>query len=133
MAGLLQALLLVRRYEQYNEEEGESMSIEVNELDSLKEGIKKLTDEVRKRDDQRQFVTPDYLTESFLQKHTRVAGVQELLHKSGFGIDSVASFKAIPDGQWDQYISSISDFASWEEMLSSARGEDAKRKMGFGS
>jgi hypothetical protein len=109
------------------------MNTEVNKLDSLRADLKKLADDVGKRDDQRQFIIPNYLTKSFLEKHTRVADAQELLDKSGFKIDSVASFKAIPDGQWDQYISSVSDFASWEEMLSAARGEDAKHKMGFSS
>lgn len=109
------------------------MSTEVNKLDGFKADLKKLADDVGERDDQRPFIIPNYLTKSFLEKYTSVADVQELLDKSGFKIDSVASFKAIPDGQWQQYISSISDFASWEEMLSSARGEDAKRKMGFSS
>ena len=71
---------------------------------------------------------PDLLTESFLAKHSNVTDAQALFDKSGFEVESAEAFKAIPDDEWDQYISSVSSFDSWKEMLQSATAEYAKCK-----
>ncbi|OOE81419.1 hypothetical protein BZG72_11170 [Salinivibrio sp. PR6] len=109
------------------------MSVKITGMDSLQKKLKKMADGARELDGQHQVAIPDLLTESFLAKHTKFTNAQELFDNSGFKIDSPEDFKAIPDDEWDQYISSVSSFESWNEMLQSATAEYAKRKMGLSS
>ena len=109
------------------------MSVKITGMDSLQKKLKKMADGARELEGQHQVAIPDLLTEPFLAKHTSFANAQELFDKSGFKINSAEDFKAIPDYEWDQYISSVSSFESWKEMLQSATVEYAKRKMGLSS
>ena len=62
----------------------------------------------------------DLLTDQFIQAHTQLSSLTALLEKSGFVINSIDDFKAIPDKEWDDYISSVSDFQNWQDMLREA-------------
>jgi hypothetical protein len=108
------------------------MSVKITGLDGLQKKLKKMADGARELEGQHQVAIPDLLTDKFLAKHTKLTNAQELFDKSGFKIDSAEDFKSIPDAEWDQYISSVSDFNSWKEMLQSATVEYAKIKMGLG-
>lgn len=62
----------------------------------------------------------DLLTDQFIQAHTQLSSSNALFEKSGFVISSIDDFKAIPDKEWDDYISSVSDFQNWQDMLREA-------------
>lgn len=107
------------------------MSVKITGMDSLEKKLKKIADRARELDGKHQIALTDLLIESFIAKHTNFVNAQELFDNSDFKVDSAEAFKAIPDDEWDQYISSVSSFDSWKEMLHSASAEYAKRKMGF--
>jgi len=105
----------------------------INGLNDMQKKLKKMADGARELEGKHQVAMTDLLIPSFLAKHTSIADAQELFDRSGFKIDSAEDFRAIPDDEWDQYISSISDFNTWKEMLQAATAEYAKRKMGLSS
>jgi hypothetical protein len=107
------------------------MSVEIKGFDELQKKLKKMSDGMKELEGSNRISIPELLTQSFLLKHTKFKDAQELFDKSGFTIDSAEDFKAIPDGDWDSYISSVSDFNSWKEMLQAATAEYVKRKMGL--
>ena len=109
------------------------MSVKISGLDSLQKKLKKMSDDAREIEGEHQVAISDLLTPSFLAKHTSCANAQELFDRSGFKIDSAKDFKTIPDEEWDQYISSISEFSTWRKMLQAATAEYAKCKMGLSS
>ena len=109
------------------------MSVKITGLDSLQKKLKKMSDGARELEGKHQVAISDLLTPSFLAKHTSCTNAQELFDRSGFKIDSAEDFKTIPDEEWDQYISSISKFSAWSEMLQAATMEYAKCKMGLSS
>lgn len=73
----------------------------------------------------------DILTPQFIAQHTKFANAGELFAASGFDVNSQSAFEAIPEGELDTFISSVSSFRSWREMLNSAGAAWAKRKLGL--
>jgi hypothetical protein len=107
------------------------MSLKVTGFDELQKKLKKMADGAKELEGEHQVAMPDLLTESFVSSHTPFKDAQELFDNSGFKIESQEDFQAIPDAEWDIYISSVSDFENWEQMLQSATAEYAQRKMGL--
>ena len=107
------------------------MTVKITGLDNLQKKLKKMADGAKELEGQHNVAIPDLLTDSFLSIHTSFVNAQELFDKSGFAIGSPEDFKAVPDEEWDQYISSVSGFSTWTDMLQSAMAEYTKRKMGL--
>jgi hypothetical protein len=103
------------------------MSVKIKGLD----GLQRISDKAKGLDGKHNVPIPELLTRSFLAKHSKFNNAQELFDESGFTINSAEDFKTIPEADWDKYISSVSDFNSWQEMLQSATAEYVKIKMGF--
>jgi hypothetical protein len=109
------------------------MSVKIKGLNKLQKKLEKISDSAKKLEEKHQVPISELLTRSFLAKHSKFKDPQELFDKSGFTINSEEDFKAIPDADWDKYISSVSDFSSWKEMLQAATAEYVKRRMGLRS
>ena len=73
----------------------------------------------------------ELLTPEFVARHTKFASADEMFDASGFKVETQEDFAAIPDDKWDEYIRSISSFASWQEMLARAGEQWAAKKLGF--
>lgn len=71
----------------------------------------------------------DLFPRDFMTRHTRASSFEEFLEASPFDVNSESDFKNIPDGPWDDYIRSATQFSSWHEMLQAAAGEYAKKKL----
>lgn len=71
------------------------------------------------------------LTPAFVARHMQFASTDEFFEQSGFKIESLEDFAAIPDEEWDEYIRSVSGFSRWRAMLSKAGESRATEKMGL--
>lgn len=94
----------------------------LNKLRNLAENIKKL-------DGNHSLSIPELLTPKFLADCSIFSSAQELFDKSGFTINSSSDFKAIPDEEWDAYISKNTTYDSWSDMLKKAGSEWARAQL----
>jgi hypothetical protein len=54
-----------------------------------------------------------------------------MFEASGFKIESIEDFAAIPDVAWDEFIRAHTSVSTWEAMLGEAGGAWAARHLGF--
>lgn len=73
----------------------------------------------------------EILTPEFVSSHTTFGNADELFKASGFDVSSQASFEAIPEDKLDVFISSVSKFTSWRELLNAAGAEWSEAKVRF--
>lgn len=67
----------------------------------------------------------------FISSHSSFADIDSLFKASGFKAETMEDLEAIPDEEWDAFISSNTDFDSWSEMREAAMGEYVKKKLSF--
>ncbi|MED1190458.1 hypothetical protein [Bacillus paralicheniformis] len=71
----------------------------------------------------------ELLTEAFLRKHTDFSSLEEFESHEMFS--KYPTFQEIPDHELDNYVSSNSKFASWNEMFEVAGKEYLSKKLGL--
>lgn len=74
----------------------------------------------------------DKMPPAFVSAHSSFADLDALFKGSGFKIDTLDDFAAIPDAEWDAFIRSSTDFESWEEMQVVANREYVTAKLNKG-
>jgi hypothetical protein len=105
------------------------LKVETFGLDGFQKDLEKLEEGIREIDGKHSVPMPEVLTDSFVSEHTKFSSLNELLETSGFDAESAEDFEAIPDEPWDDYISSVSCFNSWQDMLESACAKWATSKL----
>lgn len=107
----------------------------------MKSGIK-ITGDFRKRLDdlaqksrelagQHQIPLSELMPGDFIGASSSFVSLEELFAASPFEIHSLDDFKAIPDEDWDRFISTNTSFATWAEMQQAAIREWTRQKLGF--
>lgn len=98
---------------------------------SVTENLKPLEDLARRAeqlDGQHNIPIAELLTPPFLSNCSRFQSIEEMFEASGFKIESMEDFKAIPDREWDAFIAANTSYADWQTLLTSAvRTWTAKR------
>lgn len=100
-------------------------------FDDLRRKLSDMANRAEKLDGTHQVPLSDLLTRSFMRKHSRFSSFDKFLDASPFKVETSEDFDAIPDADMDAYVSSVTDFDSWEDMLGEATQEYISRKMGF--
>lgn len=59
--------------------------------------------------------SPDFMVE-----FTDFSSIDEMLQASGYKADTPEDFAAIPDDDWDAFVSRSTRFATWEDMRAAA-------------
>jgi hypothetical protein len=101
------------------------INIDTSGLDKLQKNLKNLkTEEVP---------VSELLNPNFMEKHTKAKDFEDFVLKSGL-VDqgqpiTPEVFKALPDEEWDKYISEQTSFSSWDDMLGKAGAERIKKKL----
>lgn len=52
----------------------------------------------------------------FMKANTDFSTLEEMFAQSGFKVDTAEDFKAIPDAEWEVFITARTKFESWLEM-----------------
>lgn len=58
----------------------------------------------------------DVFNDSFIREYTNAKTIQGLFKKSGYTLETVNDFIAIPDEEWDEFIAKNTSFDSWKAM-----------------
>lgn len=101
---------------------------------TVEKNLKPLEDLVRRArelDGQHEISVANLLTPDFLGQCSRFKSADELFEASGFSVQSVEDFRAIPDAEWDTFISGNTTFASWQDMLNAAVKEWTIKQLGL--
>ena len=101
-----------------------SMKITIN-----RKGLDQLLKNAKEMEGTHQVKLTDTLNPKFVSSHSKFSDLEALFAASGFKIDSLEDFAAIPDNEWDKFISENTDFTSWEEMQRSGGTEYMKAKL----
>ncbi|CAI2797055.1 hypothetical protein K7402_04870 [Pseudomonas fluorescens group sp.] len=104
-----------------------SMKITIN-----RKGLDQLLKNAKEMEGTHQVKLTDTLNPEFVSSHSKFSDLEDLFAASGFKIDSPEDFAAIPDDEWDKFISENTDFTSWEEMQRSGGIEYMKAKLNKG-
>lgn len=107
------------------------MSVKITGLKDLEAKMKDLGTRAENLDGTHKVPLTELITSSFIQSCSRFSSVEELFKASGFKIDSAEDFKALPDGQWDDFISHNTNYDSWDEILSEAVKIWTKNQLGL--
>lgn len=101
------------------------MSIKIRRtgnFDKLKKNLKKL-------DGSHQVKLTDLMNESFISTCSNFSSLEDLFNASGFKFESQEDFEAIPDDEWDEFITNNTTYKDWSEMKSAASAEYAKTQL----
>ncbi|NWA81650.1 hypothetical protein [Pseudomonas sp. D2002] len=104
-----------------------SMKITIN-----RKGLDRLLKNAKEMEGAHQVKLIDTLNPEFVSSHSKFSDLETLFAASGFKIDSPEDFAAIPDDEWDKFISENTDFTSWEEMQRSGGIKYMKAKLNKG-
>lgn len=100
----------------------------LNELTKYFKNIEKNAKELEKT----QSISFDILFNSkFMSKHTVFSSFDSLLEAGNYKVNSQEDFEAIPDDEFDTFISSNTKFESWQDMIDTASTEYALNKLGL--
>lgn len=103
----------------------------INGLNDLSKKLDQLANNAEDLGNTKSASVTDILTPEFVAQHTRFANANEFFEASGFDVSSQSAFEAIPEGELDTFVSSVSSFGSWRDMLNTAGTAWAKRKLGL--
>ena len=101
-----------------------SMKITIN-----RKGLDQLLKNAKEMEGTHQVKLTDTLNAEFVSSHSKFSDLEALFAGFGFKIDSPEDFAAIPDEDWDKFISENTDFSNWEEMQRSAGTAYMKAKL----
>lgn len=105
--------------------------MKIKGLDELTKKLDDLASNAEKLHGTHQVPVQDVLTPAFVAKHTRFANVDEMFDASLFNIQTSADLAAVPDAEWDAFISSVSPFSTWQAMTTAAAREWSIAKLGL--
>jgi hypothetical protein len=86
-------------------------------------GLKTLTENAKKLDGEHQVLLLDLLSPEFMSAHTKSPDFLSFCESAGYKVETAEDLEAIPDGPWDAYIKSETEFENWLEMQKAAGAE----------
>jgi len=107
------------------------MSFKITGLDDLQKNLQNLADKAEALDGQHTVSFEELFIEDFMTSNTQFSSLDELLENGKYDVNSPEDFKAIFGDAFDAYISEVTEFASWEEMLEEATTQYAVGQLGF--
>lgn len=106
------------------------MGFKSDGFDDLLKGLENLEKQA-KESCGKQIPINDLLNVSFMKKYTSFSNFDDFLDASGFVVNSQEDFEAIPDDEFDEYVSNNTNFASWDDMLTTATDAYVSEHFGF--
>lgn len=105
--------------------------MKINGIDKLSKELSRLGDNAKKLSKKDSVDFSELFNRKFLSKHSSFSSFEDLVDKSPFTINSNQDFEAIPDDEWEKFITENTDFSSWEDMKSEATQEWVAKELGF--
>ncbi|WDL98492.1 hypothetical protein [Alicyclobacillus sp. ALC3] len=107
------------------------MDIRVDGLDDMRRELDDLSRKAQQLDGEQTVSFAELFPPEFVQRHSALNNMQELVEKSGFPIETQEDFTSIPNEKWDEYIRASTDFSDWETMWGEAAKQYTIRSLGL--
>lgn len=101
------------------------MSVEIDTS-----GLDKLIKNAKELESEREVRMDELFSPEFMRNCSSFTSFDEMVDSSGFKVESKEDFKAIPDDEWDDFISKNTSYKTWEQMQQEA-GEDYTQRLLF--
>lgn len=105
--------------------------LDVRGLKEVADGLDELAKKAKQLNGENQVPFSELFAPAFMRKYTDFATIDEMLEATGYQVDSVEDFKAIPDAPWDSFVQQRTKFSDWREMIQKAGLEWTSRKLGL--
>ncbi len=105
--------------------------MKITGLDNLSKRLNQLTENAKELGNTKSASLNEILTPDFISKHTKFSNANEFFEASGFSVSDQNSFEAIPEEKLNIFVSSVSSFSTWREMLNTAGAAWGKPKLGL--
>ncbi|MCD1651795.1 MULTISPECIES: hypothetical protein [Vreelandella] len=92
-------------------------------------GLDKLKKNMEEFQSNSQVKLVDMLSPAFMAQCSTYSSFEDMLDASGFKVESAEDFAAIPDEEWDAFVSKNTSYSSWEEMQKGAAKDYTKRQL----
>jgi hypothetical protein len=94
-----------------------------------KENLEKLQKNFSELSGTTELMLVDIMDSQFIAGCSQYSSLEELFDSSGFKIDSKEDFEAIPDDEWEAFITSNTSYDSWLEMQKAAVTAYTQKKL----
>lgn len=103
--------------------------VKITGFKELEKTFKKMERNIDEFNDKKTVSMSELFDGGFLSAHSSFKTFDEMMTASGFKCESQEDFNAIPEDQFDAFISANTTFQSWNDMKSSAATALVKRKL----
>lgn len=105
--------------------------MELHGFDELEKTLDNMIKGAEELDGENHISFDELFPQKFMLEHSTFSTFFDFLEAGGFKVDSQEDFDAIPDEEFDTYISNSTQFDSWDEMIGVATEVYAYRKLGL--
>jgi len=106
------------------------MGIEINGFDELQDELNRLAQNAEELDGTNEVPFDELFPPAFMRQYTDAENIDEFIEQSQWPVESQEDFRAIPEDEFDQYVSEHTLFSSWEAMMDKAGEEYVSRQLG---
>lgn len=92
-------------------------------------GLEEVRKKLKKLEEIKQVSFAELFNPEFMAANTDFQNITEMFERSGFKHDSMEDIKAIPDEEWDSFVSANTRFSTWEEMQKVAHSQFIKKTL----
>lgn len=103
-------------------------NVKVTGLAELSKALGNISKEVECLSKQKSIPFDDVITNTFMTENTPYTDFEEFLKGGGFSINSQEDFDSIDQSEFDSFISSITKFSGFQEMIDFAGREYFKKR-----
>ena len=106
--------------------------VDMREMSRLTSRLRRLAEKAQALDGEHSISLSELCPPAFMARFTDFRTLEEMFDASGFAVETPEDFAAIPDSEWDAFISNVTRFPDWRAMQKKAVVEWARRRLGFG-
>lgn len=107
------------------------MSIHFSGFDDLEKQLQKMADGAEELSKTDSIPLTELFTPSFMRKCSSFSSFDDFLSAGNFDADTQEAFEAIPEEPFNEYISSVTPFKTWDDMLQEATNQYISKKLGL--
>jgi hypothetical protein len=105
------------------------IEIKIKGLGEASRQLKDLGRRVQELEGTHEVPMKEVFSSDFMSKYTDFSSFNEMLDASGFKVQTSEDFAAIPDDQWDAFVSARTRFENWKEMREEGAREYIARRL----
>lgn len=104
------------------------MEIKLEGFDKLQRQLDDLSKRAQALEGKHQVPATEMFNPAFMRKHTDFESFEAMIEASGHDVQTPADFERIPDDEWEQLVTTRTQFTSWRVMQEKGGAEYLKRR-----